>query len=140
MSHFNQANAFRGEEGMSFDNERFSGCRFKWKEGTLCRVNNNGTFAGPLESLCTYNRSHLLKQLCQWQLFCTALISLNQMTTGGGTMNTLICEIIKLSVASEISSTPAAAVFFSPSSLYKVRHILPPVRLHATCLCMAEAI
>jgi len=40
------------------------------------------------------------------------------MTTVGTTMNTLICEIIKLSVAGEISLTPAAAVFFSsPFSL-----------------------
>ena len=36
------------------------------------------------------------------------------MTTVGSTMNTLICEIIKRSVASEISLTPAVAVFFSP--------------------------
>ena len=113
MSHFNQANAFRGEEGTDFHNERFSGCKFKWKEGTLYRVDNNGTSAGPLQSLYTYNRSHLLKQLCQWQLFCTVLIPLNQMTTVGSTMNTLIYEIIKRSVASEISLTPAVAVVFS---------------------------
>lgn len=99
---------------MDFDNKRVSGCKFKWKKGTLYHVNNNGTSAGPLQSLYTYNRSHLLEQLCQWQLFCAVLISLNHMTTVGSTMNTLICEILKLSVASEISLSPAVAVFFSP--------------------------
>lgn len=80
---------------MDFDKERFSGCESKWKEGTLCCADTKGTFAGPLQSLSTYNRSHLLKQLWQWQLFCTALISLNRMTTVGSIMNSLSCEIIK---------------------------------------------
>lgn len=82
---------------MNFDNEGFSGCEFKWKEGTLYSVDNNGTLAGPLQSLYTYNRAHLLQQLCQWQLFCTVLISLHQVTAVGSAMNTLIWETIKLS-------------------------------------------
>lgn len=62
-----------------------------------------GAFTGPLQSLYTYNMSSQLpKQLCQWQLFCTVLISVNQMATAGSTMNALVWEIIKLSVTSEI--------------------------------------
>lgn len=114
MSHFNQANAFTGEEGMNFDNERFSGCRFKWREGTLYPVDNRGTFAGPLQSLCSHNRSHLPKKLCQWQRFRTALISLNQTTTVGSAMDILIWEITKPSVASEISFSCCRLGFFLP--------------------------
>lgn len=42
-----------------------------------------------------------------------------------GDRNTLICEITKLLVAGEISSTPAAAVSVSPAALQAVRQRLP---------------
>lgn len=93
-----------------------------------------GAFTGPLQGLYTYKMSsQLLKQFCQWQLFCTVPISVNQMTSAGSTMNTSIWEITKLSVASEIVKLIWFFFFFdyfSAPSLYRVRCILPPVRFH----------
>lgn len=103
-----------------------------------------GAFTGPLQGLYTYKMSsQLLKQFCQWQLFCTVPISVNQMTSAGSTMNTSIWEITKLSVASEIVKLIWFFffwLFFCPFSVQGKVYSTTSQISHCACFCMAEAI